>query len=140
MISRTAEYALRAVLLLSRHEGEELLNADELADTLGAPRNYLSKTLNALVRHGVLTSTRGPRGGFALAVSPAELPIATVIEIFAEPRAEFKVCMLGNQLCNPASPCAAHECWTNITVRAREPLMRTTIAELAGLAVMPQQT
>ena len=54
MLSRTAGYAVRAVIVLARAYGKRAISADEIASTLGAPRNYLSKTLNALVRRGIL--------------------------------------------------------------------------------------
>lgn len=140
MFSRTAEYAVRAVLILARHRGEALLSAEDISTALGAPANYMSKTLNALVRRGLLTSARGPHGGFALAISPYALSVADVLDVFADGRVELKSCMLGNRLCNPASPCQAHECWTNITTSARRPLLQTTIAELAGIEQTHQPT
>ena len=53
MLSVTAEHAVRAVLLLARYKGAKALSADAIAAELGAPRNYLAKTLNALAKDGV---------------------------------------------------------------------------------------
>lgn len=119
--------------MLARHNGPDLPGAKEIADAIGAPRNYLSKTLNTLVRHRILTSVRGPRGGFALSNTPENISVADVVDVFSDKEPRFKLCMLGNTVCNPEYPCAAHECWIGITTRARKPLMRTTIAELCGM-------
>jgi Rrf2 family protein len=135
MLSRTADYAVRAVVLLARHHGERLVSADEIASMLGAPRNYMSKTLNALVRHGVLTSMRGPGGGFALAIPPDVLTVAAVIDVFADTRPVVARCLLEDRPCNLDAPCSAHRRWMTITRIAREPLAATTIGELCG----PQQ-
>ena len=70
MVSRTSQHALRAVLYLARRWSEGPVPVDTIAAALGAPRNYLSKTLNALTKAGVLRSARGPMGGFTLAVPP----------------------------------------------------------------------
>ncbi len=59
MISRTAGYALRAVLSIAQNEGEGPVRVNDMAATLDLPRNYLSKTLHLLARARVLTSTRG---------------------------------------------------------------------------------
>lgn len=134
MFSRTADYAIRAVLLLARNTNAAPLSADELATALGAPRNYLGKTLNTLVRQGVLNSTRGPRGGFTLVKDADRLSIADIVDLFSEPKVTVNHCIMGNRPCNPANPCVAHERWTDVTERARTPLMRTTIAELCGTA------
>ncbi|HEX8906653.1 MAG TPA: Rrf2 family transcriptional regulator, partial [Longimicrobiaceae bacterium] len=70
MLSKTAEYALRALLVLARRgaRGGAAVRAEEIADAVGAPRNYMSKTLHALAKQGFVASARGPLGGFTLAV------------------------------------------------------------------------
>jgi Rrf2 family protein len=139
-LSATADHALRAVLVLARASagGRPARTADELAAATGAPRNYLSKTLHALARAGVLTGTRGPHGGFALAVDPAALTIAGIVDLFGAPRPHTR-CLLGSGPCDAARACAAHHRWTAVLAARRAPLAATTIAELAGLptAVTP---
>jgi Rrf2 family protein len=132
MLSRTVEHAVRAVIVLARHYGERPVSADEIASILGAPRNYLSKTLNMLTRRGILTSARGPGGGYALAVAPSELSVADIADVFADTRPEAARCLLADKPCDPTHPCTAHKRWIDITVSAREPLLRTAIAELCG--------
>jgi Rrf2 family iron-sulfur cluster assembly transcriptional regulator len=132
MMSRTADYAVRAAVVLARHHGERLMSADEIASVLGAPRNYMSKTLHALVRQGVLTSMRGPGGGFALAVPPEMLSVADIIDVFADAKPVAARCLLGDQPCDLDAPCSAHRRWTSITRIARDPLVSTTIGELCG--------
>jgi Rrf2 family protein len=131
MLSTTSDYALRAILVLARRHGGRPVRADEIADATGAPRNYLAKTLNALAKAGVVTSARGPLGGFALAVEPEALTLARVVDCFDEPQPRTR-CMLGTGPCDPDHPCAAHHGWTAITAARREPLAKTTIADLLG--------
>ena len=131
MLSRTVEYAVRAVIVLARHYGERLVSADEIASILGAPRNYLSKTLNTLTRRGILTSARGPGGGYALAVAPSELSVADIADVFADARPVAQ-CLLADTPCDSAHPCSAHRRWIDITISAHEPLLRTAIAALSG--------
>ena len=131
MLSITSDYALRAVLLLGRAYGGRPLRADEIADATGAPRNYLAKTLNALAKAGVVTSARGPQGGFALAVAPSALSVARVVDCFDEPRPQTR-CLLGTGPCDAARACAAHHRWTAVTAARREPLATTTVADLIG--------
>ena len=68
ILSKSAKYALRATLCLAECEGERPMPVDEIAERLDVPRNYLSKILHILARTGTLDSTRGPGGGFRLAV------------------------------------------------------------------------
>jgi Rrf2 family iron-sulfur cluster assembly transcriptional regulator len=128
MLSATADHAIRAVLVLARARGR-VLSADEIAAATGAPQNYMAKTLNALAKSGLASSARGPAGGFTLAVPPASISIARIIDLFDTPRARTR-CMLGNVPCDPANPCAVHECWSRVMQARREPLLSTTIADL----------
>lgn len=132
MLSRTVEYAVRAVVLLAREYGQRAISAEELAATLGAPRNYLSKTLLVLVRHGFVRSTRGPGGGYTLAVSPDALTVADIADVFREARPMGTRCLLNERPCDPAHPCAAHRRWNEITVGMSGPLLDTAIGELCG--------
>lgn len=129
MLSRTAEYAVRAVVVLARNHGGSL-SAGEIASILGAPRNYLSKTLSALTRRGILRSTRGPGGGYALAAAPARLSVADIAAVFADGSTEHARCLLSDSPCDPQRACVAHRRWVSMTVGAREVLMRMPIGEL----------
>jgi Rrf2 family protein len=106
------------------------MRADEVAATIGAPRNYLSKTLNALAKAGIATSMRGPLGGFTLAVSAETLTVADIAAVF-DPKPPTRMCLLRDCLCDPNNPCSAHAPWSDVSQSARE-AMSTTIAKLLG--------
>jgi Rrf2 family protein len=136
VLSNTADYALRAMLVLARAYGRRPMRADEIAAATVGPRNYLAKTLNALAKAGLVVSARGPTGGFALAAHPTTLTIAAVVDCFDEPRVHTR-CLLGTGPCDPARACAAHHRWTAIEQARRSPLLTTTLAELIGGAPLP---
>jgi Rrf2 family protein len=130
ILSQTAEYAVRAVVYLASAEPGRLVRVGEVAEAIGVPQNYLSKTLHQLVRAGVLASTRGPAGGFRLA-SPAER--MTLVDVVApfdslEPRG----CLLGRPVCSDRTACPAHWRWKPVTQSARDFLEHTTVADLAS--------
>lgn len=129
MLSATADHAIRAMLVLARTR--RVMRADEIAAATGAPQNYMSKTLNALAKAGLVTSARGPAGGFALTVPSASITLARIVDLFDTPRLQTR-CMLGTAPCDPTRPCAAHDSWTRIMRARREPLVTTTIADLVG--------
>ena len=129
MLSATAEHAVRAVLLLARHDGAKDLSADAIAAELGAPRNYLAKTLNALAKAGVVHSARGAAGGFTLAIPPDSLTLARIIAPFDD-HARTPACMLRNRACDAQHPCAVHARWNAIVGHAAARFEQTTIAQL----------
>jgi len=132
MLSQTAEYALRAVLHLAREGSGGPLRVGDVAEALGAPRNYLSKIFHTLARAGVLSSKRGPTGGFELARSPNEIALADVIGQF-DPLEEREACLLRGAPCDHHDPCPAHGRWQEVFGSVRRFFHETTIAELAGL-------
>lgn len=139
ILTKTADYALRALLVLARHGAGRAMSAEHIAELTGTPPNYTSKTLYALARAGLLRSMRGPTGGFALGVDPGSISIAHVIDVFADPP-EIPRCLLGTGPCDSTNPCAAHEHWKRVATAARAPLLSTTIADLlvdAGPVAVP---
>lgn len=130
ILSDTAEYALRAVLYVARTATPERpTRADEIATTLGVPRNYLSKILNTLGKRGVLRSARGPQGGFQLAIPAESLVLARIVEAF-DPLELRRQCLLGRAECSDANPCPAHPRWKGIADQVRGFFLRTTVADL----------
>ena len=129
MLSQTAEYALRAALFLAREQNRRPVPADTIARALGAPPNYMSKTLNALAKAGIVSGMRGPTGGFMLVRKPEHLTVADVVGTFDEP-AKSPMCLLGGRPCNEENPCQAHVRWMAVTAAMAEPLTSTTVADL----------
>lgn len=117
MLSKTCEYALRAVIHIAREAEDAPLRASEMAWQMDVPANYLSKTLNQLARAGVLISGRGPRGGFRLARPPAEITLAEIVAPLDGGLLE-RSCLLGRPECTEDGACALHERWSAV----REPL------------------
>jgi Rrf2 family protein len=128
-LSQTSEYAVRAVLFLARAEPDVRVPAEVIATALGAPVNYMSKTLNQLAKAGVVVGTRGPTGGFRLAIPADKLAVSRVTATFTPPR-NNPVCLLGDRPCTSRRPCAAHHKWTAVTRAMQAPLDETTIADL----------
>lgn len=136
MLSQTAEYALRAVLYVAQHGSQRLVQVNEMAEALRIPRNYLSKTVHALVREGVLSSTRGKTGGFRLAIPPERLYVLQVVAPFGS-LGETRHCLLGHPQCSDRTACAAHARWKQVADRVAEFFRETTIAELLQGATVP---
>ena len=131
MLSSTSDYALRAILVLAQATDGRPLRADQIARATASPANYLAKTLNALAKAGLVNSTRGPFGGFVLAIPAAELSLARIIDCFDEPRPQTR-CLLGSTPCDGKRPCTAHQRWTAINNARRAALADTTVADLLG--------
>jgi Rrf2 family protein len=127
-ISGTSQYAIRAVVFLATHGADKPVRVVPMAAALRVPRNYLSKTLHVLARSGVLRSTRGPRGGFQLAVPPAKLTLARITDPFDN--AAGRHCLLGRARCSDDRPCPAHAHWSAVSDSLQSFFRSTTVADL----------
>ncbi|HEX6590028.1 MAG TPA: Rrf2 family transcriptional regulator [Longimicrobiales bacterium] len=138
MLTRTAEHALRAVLYLARQRDDRPVSAENVAQALGAPSNYLAKTLGALASAGIVRGRRGPNGGYRLLIPAERLTIGEIADLF-EPEHGISACLLGGRACDPSNPCAAHFRWVAVREASKEPLRTTTIAELVGHGTKPAE-
>src|SRR5215469_1538641 len=93
MISTTAEYALRAVVLLAVRHGSPQ-TAQQIAADTKVPVDYLHKVLQSLARAGLVQAQRGKRGGFSLRSDPAEISIWEIIQA-VDPIRRIATCPLG---------------------------------------------
>ena len=67
IFSKSFGYALRGVLYISMTgEDKTRVQLDEIASELAIPRHFLGKVMKKLVKEGVLSSLKGPYGGFSI--------------------------------------------------------------------------
>lgn len=128
LLSQSAKYALRAAIHLAASDDEALLSR-QIAESLQVPAQYLAKILQDLVRHGILTSTRGRGGGFRLARPAPQIPLLHVVKaIDGENFGEE--CALGLPHCSDVSPCALHDSWAHLRGDIIAMLSDTSLADL----------
>ena len=79
-ISKKAEYALRAMVILADSPPDQPYQIQDLAAKGGVPVKFLEQILLALKRAGLLKSKRGVGGGYQLNREPRAISVADVIE------------------------------------------------------------
>ncbi len=84
-LSRTVSYALQATLQLAGSNSEGPTPCSRLAADGKMPERFLLQILRNLVAHGILESTRGVDGGYALARKPGQISLLDVIEAIDGP-------------------------------------------------------
>ncbi len=107
MFSTTSKYAIRAVLYLAmltkkegKPEGQVLkVGIKKLADDLKIPTFFLGKIMQTLAKNKILTSYKGPNGGFSFNKNPDEISLLDIVRIFDGDEI-FSTCLLGLNLCN----------------------------------------
>src|SRR5579875_1172248 len=126
MIPKTAEYALRAVVVLARDPGRAY-SADEIAKATHVPRRYAHKVLQALVRSHLVRSQPGPGGVYSLLRAPEEVSILDIVEA-VEPIPRIRRCPLG--LKSHTKLCPLHRQLDEAAAATERTFAQVTIAQL----------
>ena len=100
-----------------------------LAAETQLPLPAVSKLLKALARGGLLDSSRGPQGGYALARPPAEISVPEMIEVLEGPIA-LTDCTLHAGACSQESSCHVRTPWQQINRAVHDALARIRLSDL----------
>ena len=129
-ISRKIDYGLRAMIYLASIPVEAVVPFREIARQMAVPEDFLAKILKTLVDHGLVRSTRGPHGGYALARLSAEISFLDVIEAVEGPVA-VNVCLDGEDTCDHSTACTMVHVWRQGQDRMLDVYRQTKLSELA---------
>ena len=130
IFSRSAEYAIRGLVSMTQAAPGEATLAKQIAADAGVPADFLAKILQDLVRHGLLKSNKGPRGGFRMIGPAQELALLRVVEAVDGP-GRYQRCIAGSDECHDRVACPMHDSWVPVRQHIVEYLQGTTIADLA---------
>ncbi|HOW87494.1 MAG TPA: Rrf2 family transcriptional regulator [Candidatus Omnitrophota bacterium] len=104
LITRNTDYAMRALCHIAKQR-KESVSAAEMVAALKIPRPFLRKILQTLSSEGLLRSTKGQGGGFALSRSPQKILLTDLIRIFQN-TIQLNECVFKKKLCPNRNNCA----------------------------------
>ncbi|RPI75692.1 MAG: Rrf2 family transcriptional regulator [Ignavibacteriales bacterium] len=126
IFSKKCEYGLQAILYLATFDMGKVISADDIANKLSIPKEFVSKILQSLTVSGIILSKKGKSGGFALAQDPKKIKLIDVVAAI-DGLDMFNGCVLGFPNCNPANPCPLHEKWGVLRTQTYQMLNEDTI-------------
>ena len=108
MLSNACKYAIRSILYLAINSSEKnKIGVKTIAEELETPQPFLAKLLQQLTRDKLVSSTKGPNGGFYLDLKNRKNAIWDVI-ISIDGTSKFDNCFLGLAKCDDRNPCPVH--------------------------------
>jgi Rrf2 family protein len=110
-ITRQADYALRAVIYLSKLKPEERAATSHIAQEQKIPPSFLAKIVSQLSVAGLLQTSRGARGGVSLARSPEEITVLDVVEAIDGP-ISLNECASCGGVCTFGDECPMKPVWS----------------------------
>ena len=126
-IPAKADYAIRALLTLAASDVS--VSADHLAHEQNLPAKFLGAILSDLRRGGLVTSQRGPEGGFRLAKDPDQIMIADILRIVSGPMAGVRG-MRPETLIYEGEAKHLRDVWVAVRGTLREVLEHVTLGQV----------
>jgi len=132
MFSKACEYALRAVLYISmKSVNGSRLGVPEIAKEIDAPLAFTGKILQTLVRERVISSVKGPNGGFYIDPRSKPIPLDAIVKAIDGSDDVLHTCALGLKECSDKFPCPVHGEIKIYKDRLRKVMKETTVQSLA---------
>lgn len=131
MLSQKCKYAIRSVLYVAAESNPEkgLKGVREISDALKIPFAFTGKILQELVKKHVVSSIKGPKGGFYLSEENAKVPLYDIVDIMGDV-SYFKSCGLGLTECSEEHPCPIHDAFKVSRNNLLELFRTKTIGEI----------
>jgi len=134
-MSRLTDYATVLLAALAGEPGR-VQTATSLAEQTRIAAPTVCKLLKQLQRAALVTSTRGPRGGYQLARPAAQISAAAILDALEGPLA-LTDCSAGHGNCEIEDTCRVGRVWQRLNLAIRRSLYEVSLAQLAGLDAAP---
>ena len=134
-LSRRSEYGLRALVDLVRHDGGGPVALASLAERNRLPAKFLEQIMSTLRHAGIVRTTLGAHGGYAIATDPTTVTIGRVIRLLDGALAPLGCVSLRYYekcSCADEATCPLRDVMLDVRDAMLEVLDKETLAELAA--------
>jgi len=136
-LTSKGRYAVTAMLDLTLHAHQEPVALAGISERQEISLSYLEQLFTRLRKHGLVSSTRGPGGGYSLGRPAGEIAIAEVITAVDESVDATRCGGRGN--CQDGRRCLTHELWTELSDQIYSFLSDISLADLVEQGKARQQ-
>ena len=134
-LTTKGRFAVTAMIDLASRQTDGPVTLAGIAERQKISLSYLEQLFGKLRRHKLVSSVRGPGGGYRLARDMGRITVADIIVAVDEPL-DATLCG-GRQNCHDEHRCMTHDLWTNLNKRMYEYLDSVTLGALVLREVKP---
>ena len=109
-VSTQVRYALRALLYIAEHRDESPVPLTQIAEEEEISKKYLENIFTLLKRGGLVVSSRGPVGGYSLAITPENLRLYDIV-LAVDGRPRLVDCVDDPEACARQATCDSRSVW-----------------------------
>lgn len=143
MLSNSCRYGIKAVIYLAGKDPKKgNIGIKQISKDLGLPTPFLAKIMQQLAKNRILTSAKGPNGGFGLLKKPESITLLDIVRIL-DGEGIFRNCIIDTKNCKSVKsgnkPCPVHDDYVKIRTELVSIFKIRTIAELVEKANYPEE-
>jgi len=138
-LSRASVYAFYGLTYIASQPPGRCVPLSEIHEHYGVPEKHLAKIFQVLVRAGLLESTRGAHGGFALTRPAEQIGPLDVVQALEGPIDEAG-CLLLTEKCPSHGVCRINVVWRRAQHAMLRALRQSTLAEMVEDPLVPLRT
>lgn len=127
-LTSKGRYAVTAMLDVAIHAVSGPVSLADISERQEISLSYLEQLFSRLRKHGLVSSVRGPGGGYRLGKCSEQITVADVIGAVNESINATKCSGQGN--CQGGAQCLTHSLWVDLSVRIEEFLQNISLSEL----------
>ena len=132
MFSKSCEYGIRASIYVAKHSLQNRkVSLKDVAKHTDSPTAFMAKILQILTRTEILSSMKGPTGGFFVPLENVDKVSLHSIVLAIDGDGIFENCTLGLRKCDGQKPCPMHFKFVKIREEMKTHLEITTLKALA---------
>jgi Rrf2 family iron-sulfur cluster assembly transcriptional regulator len=129
-LTTKGRFAVTAILDLALCQKGGPVSLAGISERQGISLSYLEQLFGKLRRNALVSSVRGPGGGYLLAKSLEEVSVADIIRAVDEPL-DTTQCR-GKQNCHDDQKCLTHDLWEGLNEKIIEHLSSVKLAHLVA--------
>ena len=131
MFSKSCEYAIRAsIYIAAKSKKGERVGIKEISRCIDAPESFTGKILQLLTNASIISSIKGPNGGFFANEIQQQTPLIEIVSLI-DGDSLFDGCGLGLQSCSEETPCPLHEEFKVVRSMIKKMLKENTLSSLS---------
>ena len=128
-ISTKGRYGLRILLDLATHQKKGPVNLGDISKRQGISEKYLWQVINLAKSAGLITSVRGPKGGYTVAKPANQINVLEIIAALEGPIILVD-CLDKSESCERASSCVTRDVWAKIEDNMKKTMATITLQDL----------
>ena len=129
--SKSTQYAVNMLSHIAQLGEKKPSTVHDVSMATEISEPTVAKTLQVLVKEGILSSKKGPGGGFYLASSPDVVTLGSIL-MAIEGKEPFGECIAGLESCNEENVCPLHDKWKIVKQELIDFLESTTLRDMAS--------